>query len=317
MVMGHIYWFIIQGNVFGSPKPISESKLLLSSFTSLTLSGYDVKGSTHGRSASEKEKSKGVHTIFKDLDLIQNERFLCFEHQSDKDELIQILSRDVHWLESHALMDYSFLLGFVDYNDETLPSASSSSGAGNSRDRFAIKSLHLVDERFSSVYVGLIDILTEYILKKKVETFMTGTLLLQSGISCQPPQKYAQRMIEFLDGITIVLPQEEGQGGVGSSGGSMIDSEKLKLVRDERKRQLEEIIEKNVPQPLEWIKETTNDMKELTDKAHQTIQSELEKIRDVIEKKSEGAPASPAAATAITTAAADSPTVADSPTNDR
>lgn len=263
--------------------------------------GYDVKGSTQGRTASEKEKSKGVHTIFKDLDLIQNERFLCFENQSEKDELLQILSRDVDWLESHALMDYSFLLGFVDTSDETPLSG----GTVTSRNRFAIKSLRLVDERFSSVYVGLIDILTEYMLKKKVETFMTGTLLLQTGISCQPPQKYAQRMVEFIDGITIVLPQE-GQGeGLGRGSEGAVDSGSLKLIRAERKKQLEELIEKNLSQPLEWIKETTNDVKEMTGKAHQTIQSELDKIRDIIEKKSEGAPASPATAAAV-----------DSPTND-
>jgi hypothetical protein len=268
-----------------------------------------VKGSTHGRSASDKEKSKGVHTIYKDLDLIQNERFLCFEKQSDKDELIQILSRDVHWLESHALMDYSFLLGFVDYNDETSPSSSNFPATGSSRDRFAIKSLHLVDERFSSVYVGLIDILTEYMLKKKVETFMTGTLLLQSGISCQPPQKYAQRLIEFIDRITIVLPQEEG--AEGGSGG--IDSDKLKIIRDERKRELEESLEKNVSQPMEWIKETTNEMKELTEKAHLTIQSEIEKIREIIEKKNEG----PTVASTSPTTAAATTTAVDPPTDDR
>ena len=32
---------------------------------------YDLKGSTHGRTASEKEVSKGVRTIFKDNDFLE------------------------------------------------------------------------------------------------------------------------------------------------------------------------------------------------------------------------------------------------------
>jgi hypothetical protein len=32
---------------------------------------YDLKGSTHGRTASQKEVSKGVRTIFKDNDFLE------------------------------------------------------------------------------------------------------------------------------------------------------------------------------------------------------------------------------------------------------
>jgi hypothetical protein len=249
-----------------------------------------VKGSTHGRAANEKERSKGSHAIHKDLDLIQNERFLCLEDQSTKDDLLEILSRDVHWLESHSLMDYSFLIGFVDYNDETQSSNSSSGGGNHSRNRFAIKSIPLVDERFSSAYVGLIDILTEYIFKKKVETFMTGTLLLQGGISCQPPQKYSQRMIEFLDAITIVIPppSETTAGGDACMSAGVVDSDRLRSLRDQRKVVLEELVERNSA-PLEWIKETTS---ELTEKAQQTIHQEMEKMREFIDKKNEETPKS-------------------------
>jgi hypothetical protein len=258
---------------YASTLPHAPPVLTLPSSLHLPTIGYDVKGSTHGRAANEKELSKGAHAIHKDLDLIHNERFLCFENQTTKDELLEILSRDVHWLESHSLMDYSFLIGFVDYNDET---------QGGSSSRFAIKSIPLVDERFSSAYVGLIDILTEYIFKKKVETFMTGTLLLQGGISCQPPQKYSQRLIEFLDAITIVIPQSPG----GEMTGGVVDSDRLRSLRDARKIVLEELVERNSA-PLEWIKETTS---EFTEKAQHTIQQEMERIRELIEKKNEETP---------------------------
>lgn len=232
--------------------------------------GYDVKGSTHGRAASEKEKAKGVHAIHKDLDLINNERFLCLGSHSQKEELIHILSHDVQWLQTHSLMDYSFLIGFVSGNEESTPISSS-------KDRFTIKSLPLIDERFTSAYVGIIDILTEYQLKKKIETFVTGTLLLQPGISCQPPEKYAQRMIEFVESIILVISDAD------ESGNSVVDIEVLKAIRQDRKKYLEEYVERN-SKGLDWLKETTA---ELTEKAQLTLLSEFEKIKDLMEHKEE------------------------------
>ena len=48
------------------------------------------------------------------------------------------------------------------------------------------------------MYVGLIDILTPYGLRKFAETFFLGTLRCGADISCQPPRKYARRFMRFM-----------------------------------------------------------------------------------------------------------------------
>lgn len=202
-------------------------------------------------------------------------------------------------------MDYSFLLGFVNIKSEL-----------QSNDRFAIKSIKLVDERFSSVYVGLIDILTEYKFKKKVETFVNGTLLQHPGISCQPPTKYANRLLEFIDAIIVVIPENENEnennnddnGGNNNNNENQeeknfeenneqkeqqrklnenFDENKLQILRSQRKLMLEELIERNSGPLEEWLEKTKQEVVQLTEKIQITIQTEIEKVKEIHEKNRE------------------------------
>jgi len=70
---------------------------------------YDLKGSTHGRGLSEKEKLI-PGAIKKDLDVEKP-----FEIGSArKEQLIFQIKNDSNFLNDHGLMDYSFLVGVND-----------------------------------------------------------------------------------------------------------------------------------------------------------------------------------------------------------
>ena len=63
-------------------------------------------------------------------------------------------------------------------------------------------------------YLGLVDMLTEWTPAKKLEHFINGRLHGGRDISCQPPARYAERMLTFLEAaITSEPPPEDGTLG--------------------------------------------------------------------------------------------------------
>ena len=62
------------------------------------------------------------------------------------------------------------------------------------------------------VYVGLIDLLTHYGMRKRMETFVFSVLRLGADISCQPPGKYARRFRKFRRRNVFEAPDHE-EGG--------------------------------------------------------------------------------------------------------
>lgn len=71
---------------------------------------FDLKGSTKGRTASEKERRKKSPT-YKDLDFIDMHTFGFVLSQATYDRLKETLYRDVLVLESFRIMDYSLFVG--------------------------------------------------------------------------------------------------------------------------------------------------------------------------------------------------------------
>lgn len=88
--------FVIMGSVFATSLPIHVT--------------YDLKGSTVGRSATQKERENGK--VRKDLDLLQDQRVLLLG--PDKETLVEQLRRDSEFLSSLEIMDYSLLVGIHD-----------------------------------------------------------------------------------------------------------------------------------------------------------------------------------------------------------
>jgi hypothetical protein len=217
---------------------------------SLCLAGYDVKGSTHNRKASEKELSKQRLAILKDEDLVSRKRFLLVRTTEEKEQLMALLAADVAWLQRHGLIDYSFLIGYISKEDGIsaaegaspvvspqkvsvdvgrggnpllqTPPLKKKSDAGNGAsppsgkdaNRFAVRLLPVLDPDFSAAYVGIIDILTQYGARKRAEHCCLGVMANRPGASCQPPNAYGNRLVRFVDVILLALDEGGGRGGV-------------------------------------------------------------------------------------------------------
>lgn len=87
--------FIIMNNVFDTRLFVEER--------------YDLKGSTIGRAASEKEKRRET-PILKDLDFLESKRKLKIGLEM-KRKIMSQLESDCRFLENMKIMDYSVLLG--------------------------------------------------------------------------------------------------------------------------------------------------------------------------------------------------------------
>lgn len=101
---GHFVYFLIMGSVFASDLPVHSI--------------YDLKGSKIGRSASAKDKTS-ASCIFKDNDFVE-QGIRLHVGASKKAKLITQLKRDVTFLQSFQVMDYSLLVGihYCDRHDE-------------------------------------------------------------------------------------------------------------------------------------------------------------------------------------------------------
>ncbi|UJR22265.1 hypothetical protein I4U23_025326 [Adineta vaga] len=184
---------------------------------------YDVKGSTVDRSASDKEKSSPCPTL-KDNDFLETKRII--ELGSDQKHIfMERLKRDVDFLVNQHKMGYSLLIGIhdldqggvererklsgIDLNTSDLSGNDSSDGSesptqigdDNSFDEpFRMRSAESSTRR--ELYnLGLIDILTNYGMKKKsahvAKTKLSGSDA--DGISTVRPEIYARRFLDFID----------------------------------------------------------------------------------------------------------------------
>lgn len=190
---------------------------------------YDLKGSTVQRDASDKEKRKDLPT-FKDNDFVKANIKLHLDPISRKD-FLEKLKKDVEFLASLKLMDYSLLVGIYDcevgsaemdqdgdvgtgYGSTDDNGASSSppespTEGGPEGERvqncydvfgefYAIKS-SATSPRNEIYYMGLIDILTHYDTKKKAAHAMkTAKHGARAEVSSIKPSQYSKRFIEFI-----------------------------------------------------------------------------------------------------------------------
>ncbi|KAL9654925.1 hypothetical protein ABK040_008715 [Willaertia magna] len=93
--------FLIMNNVFDTTLFVSER--------------YDLKGSTVGRSASEKEKARET-PVLKDLDFKKDRKRKLKVGAQMKNLILHQLKMDAEWLESMKIMDYSLLVGIHPIN---------------------------------------------------------------------------------------------------------------------------------------------------------------------------------------------------------
>jgi len=176
--------FVVMDNVFPNERgvPLSER--------------YDLKGSTLGRSATAKEKAlPGV--ILKDIDM-RNRALLrlgtmysYFFDQVDKDS---------EFLESHNIMDYSLLVGIA--KDQ---SNIQSQIPLRSKSLFRLCESGTPSPTGEVYYFGIIDILQQYNLRKKLEHSLKSMAVgCPEELSCIDPPRYSCRFNRFLKSIIVV-----------------------------------------------------------------------------------------------------------------
>lgn len=155
---------------------------------------YDLKGSSYGRWTKPADIEKG--SARKDNNFIDDKLELILDEQIHK-KLTEQIIKDSKFLASKNIIDYSLLIGTI----------SGKSDPDN-------KPMFYVNEGFSyrgrrqsyvesedegwHYYVGIIDTLTYFDLKKKSE-FAVKRLFQGSGISCLPPKSYQERFCEFVE----------------------------------------------------------------------------------------------------------------------
>ncbi|WKX90155.1 hypothetical protein Q1695_009192 [Nippostrongylus brasiliensis] len=198
---------------------------------------YDLKGSTYKRLASKSERAKAAPTL-KDLDFIENHpnEGLSIDPIS-YDSLMKTISRDCLVLESFKIMDYSLLVGIHNveltsggraHNQtirqeseeeleqlDDLPSTSRSEVDNKRRPLQSKFSVWDQSEFEGSVppggvparnsngdrlilFLGIIDILQNYRLLKKMEHTWKAILHDGDSISVHNPNFYAQRFLSFM-----------------------------------------------------------------------------------------------------------------------
>lgn len=212
--------FVIMQNVFATANKIHEK--------------YDLKGSTIGRFATKVEKMKQTCTQ-KDLDI--NRPILIGEAR--RELLTDQMKKDCDFLRRSSIMDYSLLIGIhvVPRNakihaapgdhhqgDEgsggegptnAAPTTSAVAAATSSTssdldgrcftaDQGGMLSQDEVNGRREIYYIGIIDILQEYNLWKRSETFVMGIRRRSlHQISSVPPNEYASRFLSFMSSLLV------------------------------------------------------------------------------------------------------------------
>lgn len=165
-------YFIVMSNVFDRHYEIHMK--------------FDLKGSTYKRETTRWEDGSVAR---KDTDFINCS--VKIELDAGKGHrLLEIISSDARFLENNRIMDYSLLVGIHHTRGKVVEVES---GPFAQRDGGGLLS---VDGEYL-YFIGMIDILTYYSSKKKLE-YLVKRKFQGDGISCIPPAHYAARFVEFL-----------------------------------------------------------------------------------------------------------------------
>mmetsp|Transcript_77186 Transcript_77186/g.136218 ORF Transcript_77186/g.136218 Transcript_77186/m.136218 type:complete len:417 (-) Transcript_77186:55-1305(-) len=185
-------WMMVMGNVLGGRQAV--------------LQRFDLKGSTHGRKASAKERAEGQKSVLKDLDFVFSGcsiEGVSTEAERSWQQAVQAMKKDSQWLASQNLIDYSLLLGFATCSQDELKAPLSHVV------RMEVKGDALGSEREPIsggdaliVYVGIVDCLMPYGWFKRLENLVCDAFL-SADISCQPPKKYAERFFNFVSKLGL------------------------------------------------------------------------------------------------------------------
>ncbi|KAL2513216.1 Phosphatidylinositol 4-phosphate 5-kinase 2 [Abeliophyllum distichum] len=199
--------FIVTGNLFCSEYRIHRR--------------FDLKGSSHGRTSDKSDGEIDETITLKDLDLNFVFRLQSYWYQ----ELIEQIDRDCEFLEAERIMDYSLLVGLHFRNDNigdkfgrkpliklgaNMPARAAERMARRSDfvqytpGRFSNSSPSCSGEVYDVVlYFGIIDILQDYDISKKLEHAYKSLQVDPISISAVDPRLYSKRFRDFTRRIFV------------------------------------------------------------------------------------------------------------------
>ncbi|KAK3750585.1 hypothetical protein QZH41_018192, partial [Actinostola sp. cb2023] len=207
---------------------------------------YDLKGSTYKRRASKAERAKNTPTL-KDLDFVIDHPEGIILESDTHSALIKTLQRDCRVLESFKIMDYSLLLAI--HNLDEAQRERQQDGALTPSDKCeseqpenallqrakslkgregfnaaweAITVKETIERPYGGIparnakgerlllFIGIIDILQSYRLKKKLEHGWKSMIHDGDTVSVHRPSFYSRRFLEFMSSkVFKKLPGKE------------------------------------------------------------------------------------------------------------
>uniref|UniRef100_A0A7S3NTI8 PIPK domain-containing protein n=1 Tax=Euplotes crassus TaxID=5936 RepID=A0A7S3NTI8_EUPCR len=203
-------YFCIMNNVFHTTKEIHRR--------------YDLKGSTQGRTTKYANNIFDPTIALKDNDIVDEENYFIIQEDMCEKFTKQV-EADVQFFKENNIIDYSLLIGIHDkkadpntgknYVSNISMMSESDAGTRTVRDYVQSHSLPFYEQDEGGIqnfnkkeiyFLGIIDILTEYNTKKKMEHFFKR-LKYGNSISCVPPDRYAKRFDEFINS-RVVTPRQ-------------------------------------------------------------------------------------------------------------
>ena len=212
-------YFIVMLNVFATSKHIHIR--------------YDLKGSKIGRRVLTGKRDQEIMAkgdlSLKDLDLEKRKEKVYVGEKSEI--LLNQIKQDADFLCKIGVNDYSLLLGIHyinrekktndqkaddiqkektgDNEDSILKESSLSDKSCDSRQE-KLKALidfedgGIISETGNEVYyIGIIDILTKFNMKKKCEHFIKMVRYCSNNMSCTPPEMYRDRFVSYMSKVIV------------------------------------------------------------------------------------------------------------------
>ncbi|CAD8181185.1 unnamed protein product [Paramecium octaurelia] len=178
MLREKVIYFVIMSNVFSTNQEINVR--------------YDLKGSTYGRYTIDNDPT----VARKDLNFLEDkEKNMKLSINKNKSMLFfNQLEKDCKFFEDNDIIDYSLLLGLHAKGNKQLDNESSVYSENPQLDNFS--KMVTVDNQYT-LHIGIIDILTNFSTKKKLE-FLSKRVIYGPTISAIPPRDYAERFLKFL-----------------------------------------------------------------------------------------------------------------------
>lgn len=177
--------FVVMENVFNSELPVDEQ--------------YDLKGSTIDRLVEVEEGTANPAIALKDMNFKRQLKI----GGSMKALLMEQVEKDTRWMANMNICDYSFLVGIRSlYGVEIKPDLHARHSPEPSRFKSFLGGVLSADGE-EVYYLAIIDILTQYVFKKKGERLLKSFIHNADQISAMPPKPYQLRFQRYVNSIIV------------------------------------------------------------------------------------------------------------------